>query len=64
MDAVWTELYHAAKAVLNPRKVSEMMEAGSVAAAIEAGSGKSMSVFAWIARVRWASAQRETLFSI
>ena len=40
MDAVWTELYHAAKAVLNPRKVSEMMEAGGVAAAIEAGSGK------------------------
>ena len=37
VDAVWTELYHAAKAVLNPRKVSEMMEAGSVAAAIEAG---------------------------
>lgn len=40
MDAVWTELYHAAKAVLNPRKVSEMMEAGGVAAAIETGSGK------------------------
>ena len=40
VDAVWTELYHAAKAVLNPHKVSEMMEAGSVAAAIEAGSGK------------------------
>ena len=40
MDAIWTELYHAANAVLNPRKVSEMMEAGGVAAAIEAGSGK------------------------
>ena len=27
MDAVWTELCHAAKAVLNPRRISEMMEA-------------------------------------
>lgn len=33
-------MYQAAKAVLNPREISEMMEAGGVAAAIEAGSGK------------------------
>lgn len=29
-----------AKKVLNPRRVSEIIEAGGVAAAIEAGSGK------------------------
>jgi len=40
MDKIWATLYDTAKAVLNPRKVSEMMEAGGVAAAIEAGSGK------------------------
>ena len=36
----WDELYSAAKSVLNPRKISEWMEAGGVAAAIESGSGK------------------------
>ena len=40
MERIWKELYAAARAVLNPRKVSEMMEAGGVAAAIEAESGK------------------------
>ena len=40
MENIWNELYSAAKAVLDPRKISEMMEAGGVAAAIEAGSGK------------------------
>ncbi len=35
----WSELYEAAKAVLNPRKISEWMEAGGVAAAIESESG-------------------------
>lgn len=40
MDKVWEELYSEAKKVLNPRKVSEMMEAGGVAAAIESSSGK------------------------
>ncbi len=33
-------MYKAAKSVLKPRKISEMMEAGGVSAAIEAGSGK------------------------
>ena len=40
MERIWKDLYAAARAVLNPRKVSEMMEAGGVAAAIEAESGK------------------------
>ena len=40
MDAIWTELYNAAKAVLKPRNVSSIIEAGGVAAAIESASGK------------------------
>lgn len=40
MEAIWKTLHDAAMAVLNPRKVSEMIESGGVAAAIEAGSGK------------------------
>ena len=40
MDEIWVTLYDEAKKVLKPRKISEMMEAGGVAAAIEASSGK------------------------
>ena len=40
MDKVWNELYDAAKAVLKPRNVSSIIEAGGVAAAIESASGK------------------------
>lgn len=40
MEQIWKDLYAAARAVLNPRRVSAMMEAGGVAAAIEAESGK------------------------
>lgn len=40
MDPIWKKLYLEAKAVLRPRKVSEWMEAGGVAAAIESMSGK------------------------
>ena len=40
MDECWSRLYDAAKAVLNPRKISEWLEAGGVAAAIEAESGR------------------------
>ncbi len=39
MDKIWDELYNAARRVLNPRKVSEIVEAGGVAAAVEAESG-------------------------
>ncbi len=35
MDNKWNELYIAAKTVLNPRKISEWMEAGGVSVAIE-----------------------------
>ncbi len=40
MEKRWEDLYEEAKKVLKPRKVSEWIEAGSVAAAIEASSGK------------------------
>ena len=40
MDKIWNELYNEAKKVLNPRKISTWMEAGGVAAAILAESGK------------------------
>ncbi len=39
MEPIWNTLYEAAKSVLNPRKISEWMEAGGVAAAIETASG-------------------------
>lgn len=40
MDAVWTEMYEAAKAVLNPRQVSEYVSCGEVSAAVLSKSGK------------------------
>ncbi|MBO2516596.1 MAG: cytidine deaminase [Clostridiales bacterium] len=40
MNAEWTKLYEAARAVLNPRKVSDYVEAGEVSAAILSGSGR------------------------
>lgn len=40
MEKIWEELYQAAKAVQNPRDISERISAGGVAAAIESVSGK------------------------
>ncbi len=40
MDKIWTEMYNAAKAVLNERKISEYVTCGEVAAAILSKSGK------------------------
>ena len=40
MDEKWHKLYEAAKEALKPRKISETVEAGGVAAAIESASGK------------------------
>jgi len=40
MEEIWKKLYDAAKAVQNGRKISEYIEAGGVAAAIESESGK------------------------
>ena len=40
MDEIWHELYHAAKAVQNGRKISDYVEAGGVAAAVQSASGR------------------------
>ena len=40
LEKIWEELYRAAKSVLNPRKISDIVEAGGVAAAIESESGR------------------------
>ncbi len=40
MEPIWKELYAAAKAVQAPRKVSDYVEAGGVAAAILSASGR------------------------
>ena len=40
MEKIWTELYEKAKAVQNPREISERIYAGGVAAAIESTNGK------------------------
>ncbi len=39
MEPIWDELYRAAKAVQKERKISDYVEAGGVAAAIESSSG-------------------------
>ncbi len=40
MDKIWEEMYEAAKAVLNARKISDYVTCGEVAAAVLSGSGK------------------------
>ena len=40
MDAIWKEMYQAAKAVQGGRKVSDYVEAGGVAAAVLSESGR------------------------
>lgn len=40
MEKIWTEMYEAAKAVLNARRVSEYVTCGEVSAAVLSKSGK------------------------
>ena len=40
MEKIWEELHKAAMAVIRPREVSRLMEAGGVAAAVESASGR------------------------
>ena len=40
MDKIWEELYNAARAVQDGRRISEYVEAGGVAAAVLSDSGK------------------------
>ncbi len=39
MDPIWNEMYQAAKAVQNGRRVSDYVDAGGVAAAVLSGAG-------------------------
>lgn len=40
MDAIWCDLYQAARNAIHPRAISRFAEAGGVAAAVESASGK------------------------
>ena len=40
MEQIWTDLCNEARRTLNERKISDYVQAGGVAAAIEAGSGR------------------------
>lgn len=40
MDSIWKEMFEAAKAVQRDRKISDYIDAGGVAAAIQSQSGK------------------------
>ena len=40
MDKIWTEMYEAAKAVLNERRISEYVTCGEVSAAVLSKSGR------------------------
>lgn len=40
MDEIWEKLYESCKAVQNERKISEYVDAGGVAAAVESSSGR------------------------
>ncbi|MGN0607420.1 MAG: cytidine deaminase family protein [Oscillospiraceae bacterium] len=40
MENIWTEMYNAAKSVLNARRISEYVTCGEVSAAILSKSGK------------------------
>ncbi len=40
MDKIWTEMYNAAKAVWNERRISEYVTCGEVSAAVLSKSGK------------------------
>ena len=40
MDAIWTQMYEAAKRVQNARQISKYVDAGGVAAAVLSASGR------------------------
>ena len=40
MEPIWREMLEAAKAVQNGRQISQYVEAGGVAAAVQSASGK------------------------
>ena len=62
MENIWNEMYSAAKAVLDPRKISDIVEAGGVAAAIEARESY-IQACALTVPALWASVPKEMRFS-
>ncbi len=65
MDAIWKEMYDAAMKVLNPRRISEWMEAGGVAAAIESTSGKIYTgICVDVASTLGVCAERNAIFNM
>ena len=65
MEKIRTDLYQAAKSVLNPRKVSDVIEAGGVGAAVEAESRKIYTgVCVDIACGLGVCAERNALFNM
>ena len=59
VERIWKELYEAAKAVQNPRDISERIYAGGVAAAIESASGRIIQEYVSIPRVHLEFVQSE-----
>lgn len=65
MEKIWETMYAEAKKVLNPRNISDLVEAGGVAAAIEAGSGKIyVGVCVDTACTLGVCAERNAIFSM
>lgn len=56
MEQIWKDLYQVAMQVLHPREVSPWVEAGGVAAAIEADSGRIYTGICVDSAARWVSA--------
>ena len=65
MESIWSELYNAARAVQNDRKISEYVEAGGVAAAILSGSGRIYTgVFVDTCSTLGICAERNAIFNM
>ena len=57
MDAIWRDLYQAARDAIHPRVLSRFAEAGGVAAAVESASGKIYVGSVSTPPVRWGYAR-------
>ena len=64
MNKIWSKLYAEARAVLKPRKVSGIIDAGGVGGPSNRHPGGSMWVFAWMAPAPWGSVPKEMRFLI
>ena len=65
MEKIWEELRKAAMAVMRPREISRLMEAGGVAAAVESASGRIyVGVCVDTACTLGVCAERRALFSM